>query len=384
MENKLQDEKPDEDKAGGTDAVAEDLASMGITDASSSSTEKARTTERGVDREEPLQNGGKSGNSKGDKEVALEVNPSSNNKCKDSTEDREGDDKGTLGERQSKGDTGAKDTKTGGEGITALNDVDQGGGADRADEHVPDNTDVRGGSGQFLEDGEDAGKQDNKKITGGKTTSEETIAEDGGISGEKYEAVSEDRSINARDEEKDKGETKRTTEGKTVFQKENISEHEQKRHDDGPEALPEQTSTGQGTDTDEKKGSSTTTDSDGLITVSVVAPSKVAKLLEDAEIIGQKENQTVQQSENPGTGDAPASERDKEEQGGNVNSGDPKSAGRGGNGEKNEQTEDLANGVADKLERVINAGEDMDDSTTTNERTKGEQAKQRDDEEMIQ
>ena len=72
------------------------MASMRITDASSLSTEKARTTERGVDREEPLQNGGKSGNSKGDKEVVLEVNPSSDSKCKDSTEEREGDDKGAL------------------------------------------------------------------------------------------------------------------------------------------------------------------------------------------------------------------------------------------------------------------------------------------------
>ena len=129
MEDKSQHERTGEDETGGKDAVAEDSDSIRTTVSTSSSTGKASTIKRVVDREEPPNNGGKSGNSKGDKEVVLEVNPSSDNKCKDSTEEKEGDVKGTLGGRQSKGDTGAKDTRTGGEGITALNDVEKGGGS---------------------------------------------------------------------------------------------------------------------------------------------------------------------------------------------------------------------------------------------------------------
>ena len=132
MEEKSQEGKLDEDKVGVTDAVANELASLGITEALRPSTETARTTERGVNLDEQPPDKKKSGNLKGDKEPGLDVNLSSDNKSKDSKEEREGDGKGTLAGEQSKGD-GAENyaeirgTRTGGEGIAALNNVDHGG-----------------------------------------------------------------------------------------------------------------------------------------------------------------------------------------------------------------------------------------------------------------
>ena len=131
MEDKSQHGKTGEDKTGGKDAVAEDSDSIRTTVSTPSSTGKGTTIKRAVDQEEPSNNGGESAHAKGDNEVAVEAERGS---------------KETLVERQAEGDTVEKDMRPGGEKNTAPKEVDQGGGTDRADEHVPNNIDVKGGT----------------------------------------------------------------------------------------------------------------------------------------------------------------------------------------------------------------------------------------------